>query len=218
MDGKVKARNGLRSPRAPRTVGQRPRKPTMSVPAPHFLLFSSARHTRPPHESNAGRWHFVIRADDGSTALEASDDESEISRDRLELWAIVRGLEALDQPSSVTIITTSRYIQRGLLHGLVYWRENDWQWERFGQLAPVKNADLWRRIDHAMQFHAVRCRVVEPAPHRPAPTVSDVAVNVPRPSATRTGWGQRLGESVDHWAASLARWWPRPSLTPASTC
>ena len=192
----------------------------MSVRAPHFLLFSSARHVRPPHENNAGQWHFVIRAHDGSTALEASDAESEVSRDRLELLAIVRGLEALDQPSSVTIITSSRYIQRGLLHGLVNWRENGWQWERFGQLAPVKNADLWRRIDHAMSFHAVRCRVVEVARNEAPATTTEVAVPSARPSAAaaRPGLRQRAGQAVETWTRGLSALWSKPNLADVSAC
>jgi ribonuclease HI len=193
---------------------------TMSVPAPHFLLFSSARHTRPPHESNAGQWHFVIRASDGTTTLEAEDAESEVSRDRLELLAIVRGLEALEQPSSVTIITSSRYIQRGLLHGLVNWRENGWQWERFGALTPVKNADLWRRIDHAMRFHAVRCRVISAkttAANAPAATDH----SVPPPSTKpipRRGLRQRLRATIDNWSSSLADLWPKTRFANLPTC
>jgi ribonuclease HI len=192
----------------------------MSVPAPHFLLFSSARHTRPPHEANAGQWHFVIRAMDGTTTLEAEDAESEVSRDRLELLAIVRGLEALEGPSSVTIITSSRYIQRGLLHGLVNWRENGWQWERFGQLTPVKNADLWRRIDHAMRFHAVRCRVVVPQKSASAAAATDHSVPPPtdvKPHRRR-GLARRLRDTWSNWSSSLADLWPKSRFANLPTC
>lgn len=196
----------------------------MSVPAPHFLLFSSARHVRPPHESNAGQWHFVIRATDGSTQVEATDAESEVSRDRLELLAIVRGLEALDQPSSVTIVTSSRYIQRGLLHGLVNWRENGWQWERFGQLTPVKNADLWRRIDHAMQFHAIRCRVVESraaaaTKHETATTEHLIPARSAQSKAfSRCSLRQKISNTVDNWTRSLSSLWPKPPLADVRSC
>ncbi len=89
---------------------------------------------------------------------EAADEEPGTPADRLELLAIVRGLEALDQPSRVTLFTASRYVARGLRFGLESWRESDWQWERFGQMQPVKNADLWQRIDQAMRFHQVDVR------------------------------------------------------------
>jgi ribonuclease HI len=91
--------------------------------------------------------------------LEAGDFESELGGERLELLAVVRGLEALEQPSQVTLVTPSRYVQRGLRYGLPPWRENQWRWERFGELTPVKNADLWQRVDRALEFHRVDCRV-----------------------------------------------------------
>lgn len=39
------------------------------------------------------------------------------------------------------------------------WKEQEWQWERFGVMVDVKNADLWKRIDRAREFHQVACRV-----------------------------------------------------------
>jgi ribonuclease HI len=143
----------------------------MSVPVPHFLLFSHASRQRHAHgpvtrrgeaeqvgASQSGHWRFEIRSADGHTTLEAADREECDSAERLELMAIVRGLEALDQPSRVTLVTASRGIRSGLKYGLPQWRENDWQWERYGQLSPVKNSDLWRRIDRALAIHDVRCR------------------------------------------------------------
>ena len=39
-----------------------------------------------------------------------------------------------------------------------YWRERNWMWERFGEKVPMRDADLWKRIDNAIQIHDVRCR------------------------------------------------------------
>jgi ribonuclease HI len=181
----------------------------MSVPAPHFLLFSTARNDRPPHEPASGQWRFVLSASDGSSQLEASDAEPEVSRDRLELLAIVRGLEALDQPSDVTIVTASRYISRCLRFGLPSWRENAWQWERFGQFVPVKNADLWRRIDNAMQFHRVGCRYVATA--KPSPQIHvehKLANNRQRP----TPFWTRVRKSLRGLASGIAALVSRPQL------
>lgn len=133
----------------------------MSVPTPHFLLFSESRcpprdHDDPEHD--AGQWRFVLESIDGREKLEAADDEPDAQGDRLELLAVVRGLEALDQPSRVTLITQSRYVSRGIRSGLAEWRAADWQWERFGEMTPVKHDDLWRRIDQALKYHQVECR------------------------------------------------------------
>jgi ribonuclease HI len=70
----------------------------------------------------------------------------------------VRGLESLGQPSRVTLVTKSRYVSRGFSCGLDSWRENGWQWERFGKMVPVKDLDLWQRVDQALKFHQVECR------------------------------------------------------------
>lgn len=133
----------------------------MSLPAPHFLLISEAAPRAARAEARAsaeGRWRFVLQTAGGQTHLEAADDEPEPSTERLQLLAIVRGLEALDEPARVTLVAAGRSISRGLRYGIAQWRESDWQWERYGKLAPIKNADLWRRIDRAMAIHTVECQ------------------------------------------------------------
>jgi ribonuclease HI len=150
----------------------------MSVPAPHFVLISQAETPRRVGAAvnpgahagnssatarNSGRWRFVLQSADGQTCLEAEDEESEGSAERLQLLAIVRGLEALDEPSRVTLVSAGRSISRAFSFGLDQWRESDWQWERYGQRTPVKNDDLWRRIDRAMAIHDVRCQTVAAA-------------------------------------------------------
>jgi ribonuclease HI len=125
----------------------------MNIPAPHFLLFSEARG-----KNRQGQWRFVLQAADGSATFEAADSEPGTRGERLELLAVVRGLEALDQPSRVTLFTPSKYVNRGIAYGLDDWRANDWTWERFGQIVPVKNRDLWRRIDQALAFHRIEFR------------------------------------------------------------
>ncbi len=135
----------------------------MSVSAPHFLLYAEASLSATAQAtdfeaSDAGRWRFVLRRPCGETALEAADDEPEAGTERLELLAVVRGLEALESPSRVTLLSGSRHIRRGLESGLAQWRENGWQWERYGRMTPVKNGDLWRRLDRLLQIHAIDCR------------------------------------------------------------
>jgi ribonuclease HI len=92
--------------------------------------------------------------------LEAEDREVGAEGERLALLAVIRGLEALDQPSRVTLLTTNRQVARGLRHALHAWKANDWHWERYGRWVPIKNADLWRRVDRALLFHEVECRCV----------------------------------------------------------
>jgi ribonuclease HI len=125
----------------------------MSVPAPHYLLFSESSQTPEP-----GRWRFVLRSSDGGQRVVADDVEPDVRGERLELLTVVRGLEALGQPSRVTLMTPSPYVREGIRFGLAEWRRNGWRWEAFGEMKPVKNGDLWQRMDRALRFHKVECR------------------------------------------------------------
>ena len=124
----------------------------MNDPTPHYLLMSEASRTE-----GLGRWRFVLRPVDGSTEVEVADVEPDIWGERLDLLTVVRALESLDQPSRVTLIGCTRYVEQGILYGLAEWRENGWRWEYFGQMAPVRDADLWQRMDRILQFHRVDC-------------------------------------------------------------
>ncbi|MCC7085720.1 MAG: hypothetical protein IT427_12020 [Pirellulales bacterium] len=126
----------------------------MPAPAPHFHLLAEASR-----RNRCGNWRFVLQTADGRRELEVKDAEPDASGERLELLAVVRGLEALDQPSRVTLHTVSASVSKGLRYGLDEWRTNAWQWERHGEMVPIKNSDLWRRIDHALRFHDVDCRL-----------------------------------------------------------
>ena len=133
---------------------------------PHFLLFCDGHNPKLATEaatsgtaaSSRGHWRFILENLEAGTRVEVSDAELMFAPERAALLAVVRGLEALDQPSRVTLVTTSRYVARGLQFGLSEWRESDYCWEHFGSVQPIRNADLWRRIDHAMQFHQINCR------------------------------------------------------------
>lgn len=148
----------------------------MVMAQPHYLLFcdthvagnleasggNEAEQTGTATRSvTSGRWHFVLEQLDGSIRFEATDAEREANRERLALLSVVRGLEALEQPSKVTLVTTSRYVSRGLRYGLSTWRESDYRWERFGVQMPIRNADLWQRVDGALRFHGVTCRLIQ---------------------------------------------------------
>ena len=164
----------------------------MNASAPHYLLFSESRAKRTQtrshvlDDSHIGEWRFVLETVDGSARFEAADEEPNAELERLELLAVVRGLEALNQPSRVTLLTASRYVSRGFRFGLNEWRENGWQWERYGEMAPVKNADLWRRVDRAMQFHRVECRIWRFDPAETNPRVRSPAMRMHSPRRQQT--------------------------------
>lgn len=201
----------------------------MTVPAPHFVLFSTARpdeaeagsslsRRRGGHSSRCGgRWSFVLEAADGSERLEVAGTEPGVSGQRLELLSVIRGLEALDQPSRVTLVTSSDHVCRGLRFGLPEWRDNGWQWEFFGRMVPVRDADLWQRLDRAVRIHDVHCRVwrrdeaQKPGrPHRrlrPAGRrrTADRGASVRQGGAILLGWFRRLWAERTSWLRSGRR-------------
>src|SRR4051812_49214011 len=125
----------------------------MQAPSDHFLLFTEATRS----EFSNPHWKFTLQTVDGGVQLSADDSERNSRASRLELLAVVRGLEAIDRPARVTLLTSSRYVSRGIRRQLNQWREDNWQWERFGEMVPIRDRDLWQRVDHALQFHQVEC-------------------------------------------------------------
>src|SRR5690606_32244961 len=102
-------------------------------PAAHYLLFVEASI----EPNQAGTWRFVLENVATGERLSATDGEAIECHERLERRAVVRGLEAIDHSARVTLVTKSRYVNRGLKRGLNDWRANGWQWERFGRVVPV---------------------------------------------------------------------------------
>ena len=137
---------------------------------PHFVLFSRTEERTSTCGAQGGRWYFSLTTTRGVRQLEASDVELEASRERLEILALVRGLEALPQPSNVTLVTSNRQIAWAVREGLEQWRSADWTWERFGNRVPIKNGDLWERVDHALNIHQVQCRRIRIDAGHQAPT------------------------------------------------
>ena len=132
----------------------------MTIPKPHFLLFCDGNASTASESANAnrGRWKFVLENVETWERSEATDIEPSFATDRCALVSVLRGLESLEQPSRVTLVTTSRYVTRGLQYGLTEWRDNDFSWEHLGAVQPIPHADIWRRIDRTLVLHQVQRR------------------------------------------------------------
>lgn len=180
----------------------------MNREIPHYLLLTEVFAAG--MEDEGGRWQFILQQTGGSERIEAADDETGMGGERLQLLSVVRGLEALPQPSSVTLVTASRYVGRGIRSGLAAWKESNWRWERFGEMAPVKNCDLWKRIDRAMSIHWVECRLwradaPQPAARRPRARTARNLTLPARPvcdavSEAFRGWSGAFASSVSRLA------------------
>ena len=108
-----------------------------------------------------GGWAFVLLHLASGKQLERSGAERETTNNRMEMMAVIAGLEALKRPVRVELVSDSVYVGKGLSEWLPKWKANGWR-RRVGKgWAEIKNEDLWRRLDallgkHRVQFTHVR--------------------------------------------------------------
>lgn len=97
-----------------------------------------------------GGWAAILRS--GAHEKELFGGERATTNNRMELTAAIKAFEALKTPSEVTIYTDSRYVMDGVTKWMVNWKRNGW---RTADKSPVKNVDLWKRLDEALRQHTV---------------------------------------------------------------
>lgn len=102
-----------------------------------------------------GGWGVVLEAvrdDEVVKARELSGAEPLSTNNRMELMAAIAALEALDRPSAIAVVTDSSYLKDGITGWIHGWKKNGW---KTAGKKPVKNADLWQRLDIAAGRHRV---------------------------------------------------------------
>ncbi len=102
-----------------------------------------------------GGWGVVLQAKDGDTIVkerELSGGAADTTNNQMELMAAISALEVLDRPSRITIITDSAYVKNGVTGWIFGWKKNGW---KTAGKKPVKNVDLWQRLDAAQVQHDV---------------------------------------------------------------
>ena len=102
-----------------------------------------------------GGWGVLLQAKKNGDVLkerELSGGERDTTNNRMELLAAISALEALDRSSDITIITDSAYVKNGVTGWIFGWKRNGW---RTASKKPVKNVDLWQRLDEAQTNHNV---------------------------------------------------------------
>jgi len=108
-----------------------------------------------------GGWGVLLRAMRDDTTLkerELSGGEAETTNNRMELLAAIHALETLSKPSQITIVTDSAYVKNGVTGWIHGWKRNGW---KTSAKKPVKNVDLWQRLDAAQDRHDVTWKWVK---------------------------------------------------------
>lgn len=102
-----------------------------------------------------GGWGVLMRAMDGDAVLkerELSGGEPLTTNNRMELMAAIAALETLSRDAAITITTDSAYVKNGVTGWIHGWKKNGW---KTADRKPVKNVDLWQRLDAAQARHDV---------------------------------------------------------------
>ncbi|KGK80527.1 ribonuclease HI [Thalassobacter stenotrophicus] len=102
-----------------------------------------------------GGWGALLQAKDGADVVKERSlqgGEADTTNNRMELLAAINALEALERPSVITVVTDSAYVKGGITAWLFGWKKNGW---KTSTKKPVKNVDLWQRLDTAQARHDV---------------------------------------------------------------
>jgi ribonuclease HI len=97
-----------------------------------------------------GGWGLILRWQGHEKEL--CGGELETTNNRMELMAAIQGIESLKRSSSVDLYTDSTYVRDGITKWIHGWKKNGW---RTAAKKPVKNEDLWKRLDQALSGHDV---------------------------------------------------------------
>ena len=98
-----------------------------------------------------GGWGAILQF--GDTTKELNGGEAHPTNNRMELMAAIAALEALKRPCAIDLHTDSQYLRNGIMTWIHGWKKNGW---RTSDKKPVKNVDLWKRLDEALAHHKIQ--------------------------------------------------------------
>ena len=119
-----------------------------------------------------GGWGVLLRYKGSEKTLYGAEPET--TNNRMELMAAIRALESLTRQCSVKLTTDSQYVQKGITEWLPNWKRRGW---KTAARKPVKNADLWKRLDEAVAGHDVEWHWVKGHSGHPENELADALAN-----------------------------------------
>ena len=119
-----------------------------------------------------GGWGVVLRFQ--GTEKELYGGEKETTNNRMELMAAIKGLEGLSKPCEVLLTTDSQYVMKGATEWMEGWKRKAWM---TAARKPVKNVDLWQRLEKALAPHNVKWEWVRGHTGHPENERADVLAN-----------------------------------------
>ncbi|OQX31774.1 MAG: ribonuclease HI [Candidatus Sedimenticola endophacoides] len=119
-----------------------------------------------------GGWGALLRYRGHEKTL--CGGEAQTTNNRMELMAVISALQALNRPSRVLITTDSQYVKDGITRWIVNWKRNGW---KTAARKPVKNAELWRRLDELVARHQTEWAWVKGHSGHPENELADALAN-----------------------------------------
>ena len=119
-----------------------------------------------------GGWAALLRFGDRESLINGAEPET--TNNRMELKAAIEVLAALKRPVNVTLTTDSQYVRQGITEWLPRWKRNSW---RTAARRPVKNRDLWEKLDALSERHHVEWHWVKGHSGHPENERADQAAN-----------------------------------------
>lgn len=120
---------------------------------PEVLLYTDGACSGNP---GPGGWAFILRHPATGKELEKSGGEKVTTNNRMELMAVIQGLQTLTRGSNIELFTDSVYVGKGMMEWMPNWKKNNWRRKEGTQWKPVKNDDLWKQLDEQLQKHRVK--------------------------------------------------------------
>ena len=130
-----------------------------------------------------GGWAAILRYRD--VEKELSGYEPATTNNRMELTAAIEGLRAVKEPCEVEVVTDSEYVKNGITKWIHGWKRRDW---RTADKQPVKNVDLWQRLDAAAARHVVNWEWVRGHSGHPENERADA---IARARIAEESWGKQ---------------------------
>ena len=119
-----------------------------------------------------GGWGAILRYNGHEKTLYGAEPMT--TNNRMELMAAIQALESLRRPCTVRLTTDSQYVQKGITEWLGNWKRRGW---KTAARKPVKNADLWMRLDAAVAEHDIRWEWVRGHSGHPENELADMLAN-----------------------------------------
>lgn len=119
-----------------------------------------------------GGWGVVLRYGDNERQLFGGDRET--TNNRMELLAVIEGLSVLKRPCEISITSDSTYVLKGIQEWLQNWKKRGW---KTASKKPVKNIDLWQRLDALIEPHTIEWHWVKGHSGHPQNELADELAN-----------------------------------------